>query len=279
MKLVERGGYRGELQLRAPPDVVGLGEPFVGGSVGLAGEAGEGFGADDGAGGEVGDRLEHHGERAGGQRLVDAVLAAFVFGGGLPFGGDAHVERCLQLGVVLFEPAVQGAGLEQVGDPQQDLGAVEGLGEEVLGAGGQGPLPDFGGDIGGEDEDGQEPAFGHQALEGLHEGEAVEVRHVQVEQDQVGEGTGAAGDRLVGVGKAVHPADPVVEEAFEQGDVGGQVVDDDHGGVGCRSGGGGRQAEGRSQRVVVWVLAGGHRSSTASSTSRSSSRTSMGLVR
>lgn len=194
--------------------------------------------------------------------------------GGGTFGGDVGIDGGLEGGVVLFEPAVQGAGLEEVGDTEQNLGAVERLGEEVLGSRGQRQLLDLDVDVGGEHEDGQEASGGHEATEGLHDCEPVQVGHVQIEQDQVGQGPGAVGHRLPGVGEPVHLGDPCRgEEPSQQGDVGRGVVDDDHRGpAGCCG-----ERRGRVVHLPM-VPFGCHREPSASSRSPSTSRTSMGLV-
>jgi hypothetical protein len=75
--------------------------------------------------------------------------------------------------------------LEQVADPEQDLEMVERFGQEVVGARGERSSPGFGAYIGGQDQDGEVFTCGNAPGELCHDGEAIHVRHHQIEQDEI----------------------------------------------------------------------------------------------
>lgn len=76
--------------------------------------------------------------------------------------------------------------MQEVADPEQDLRDVERLGEEVARTVGQGPLLGLPGHVGREDEDREELFLGDVLAQLLQDGEPVEARHVEVQQDEVG---------------------------------------------------------------------------------------------
>ena len=104
----------------------------------------------------------------------------------------------------MLHTRVQRARLEQVAHPQQHLGAVERLGEKVLGAGGQRAFLCVGAEIGGEHDHRQEHAFGERGAECGEHGDAIEMGHVEVEEEQVGLELQAPLDRLPRVRERVH---------------------------------------------------------------------------
>ena len=68
--------------------------------------------------------------------------------------GGALADLFLQEDVLVLELDVQEAVFEQVANPQQHLGLVERLGQEILGSGGEGAVLGLGGHVGGEDQHG-----------------------------------------------------------------------------------------------------------------------------
>jgi len=98
-------------------------------------------------------------------------------------GAGLHLR--LQLLVLLAEADVEHPGCQEVGDAQRGLGDVDGLGEEVVRAQGQGGPPGAGRGVGGDYEPGDQVGGGDGGLESPEHLEAVHVGHVQVEHDQV----------------------------------------------------------------------------------------------
>ena len=85
-----------------------------------------------------------------------------------------------------LHPRIQGPGHEEVANPEQNLGAVERLGEEVLGPGGQYPLLHLGCGVGGQDEDRQELFLTQGGPQRLHHDEPVDGVHAQIEEHEIG---------------------------------------------------------------------------------------------
>jgi hypothetical protein len=127
---------------------------------------------------------------------------------------------------------VQGPGLQQVVDAQQELGVPERLGEEVPGSDGERAFAGRLGDVGGEHEDGDVAVRRDERLDLRHHLEAVGHRHVQVEHEQVGlEGDEALdGEARVVDGLEVGVAG-ALEHPPEDHEVGVLVVDDEDAGV------------------------------------------------
>ena len=96
-----------------------------------------------------------------------------------PFGDDR-----LQRAVLPLELEVQEPGVQEVLDPQEHLDPVERLGQEVLRARGQGALLGRHRHVRGQHQDRHVGLRGDRQL--AHHGDPVEVRHHQIEQDQVG---------------------------------------------------------------------------------------------
>ena len=95
---------------------------------------------------------------------------------------DARFEH-LVLGL---QREIEVAHLEEVADAQDDLGRVERLVDEVLGAHREGALLQMGVGVRRDEDDGQVAVGGQQRRELVEHPEAIEVGHVEVEQDQVG---------------------------------------------------------------------------------------------
>src|SRR5205807_8519171 len=143
---------------------------------------------------------------------------------------DLHLQDLIL--VRKFE--VKQPGLEQVVAPEEDLGRIEGLAQEVFGPAGQGALLRLRSDVGREHQDREERIGRERLLEVLHRHEPVPLRHVEVEQDQVGLELGDQGFDLARVGRAleVGVAGNPPERALEEMDVDFLVVDDqDPGGL------------------------------------------------
>src|SRR6266508_741219 len=90
-----------------------------------------------------------------------------------------------QLLVLLPELEMKLPNLQHVVNPEENLLQIEGFGEEVLRSSGQSFPLDLGRDVGGEYQDGQIAARRDQSCQLVHHLEAVEVRHEQVQKDQV----------------------------------------------------------------------------------------------
>ena len=152
-------------------------------------------------------------EPADSSRVLAGVVIP-VFGGAREPLDDLEMRAVQRLGPVedglfellllAFELRVQLARHEQVADPQERFDAVERLGEEVAGAHRQRALLDRGRVVGGHDEDRQVAFGGEQGANGLHHLEAVHVRHVEVEDDQVRPDLGEPRDRVARIGDAAH---------------------------------------------------------------------------
>ena len=151
----------------------------------------------------------------------------------LEFGG-ALVELRVEEVAEGLEAGVEDAHLEEVADAEEDLGGVEGLGEKIGGADGEGFAAGFVGGVGGEDEDGWHLLDGDAALEGLDEVEAGEGLHVPVQKQQVGLYVGKLGEGLRGVGDAdANGVTGAAENLAENGDIDLLVIDDEDAGVSC----------------------------------------------
>ena len=98
----------------------------------------------------------------------------------------AFADASLELASLLFEQEVAEAGLQQVADPQHDLDGVERLGEKVPGPHRERFLAALREHVRRQHEDGEVSMMSKARREPSEHAEAVEVRHVQVEQQQVG---------------------------------------------------------------------------------------------
>ena len=125
---------------------------------------------------------------------------------------------------------IEAARIEEVPDAQHDLEAVEGLRQEILGAGLEGALLRLAGRVGREDEDRLEDVFGNLQL--LDDGDPIQVRHHQVEQDQVGLELAGQGEDLPRIRGALDLAVASLRQhALEEPDVRGLIVDDEDSGL------------------------------------------------
>ena len=111
-----------------------------------------------------------------------------------PLGAFAYLG--LQPLVVRPEFDVKKAGLEKVLNAQEYFRRVEGLGEEVLRARGQGSSPGLLGHVGRESEHRKEASLGDEGLQRLHNPKAVGLRHEDVQENQVGLELGVEGEHL-----------------------------------------------------------------------------------
>ena len=137
---------------------------------------------------------------------------------------DGQLEPLL----LALELRVELPGDEQVADPQQRLDAVERLGEEIARPHRQRPLLHRRRVVGGDDQHRQVALDGEQRPQRLHHLEAVEVRHVQVEDDQVGPRDRHLADDLARVGEGGDVAAARGgQQPIEHAHVGRLVVDDE----------------------------------------------------
>ena len=97
----------------------------------------------------------------------------------------ALANRLLERAIVLGERHVQPARLEEIADAQQHLELLERLGEKVPRARRQGPSLRLRGRVGRQHDDRQVGVGGDLRLELSEHRHPVEVRHHQVEQDEV----------------------------------------------------------------------------------------------
>ena len=80
---------------------------------------------------------------------------------------------------------VQGPGLQEIPDPELHFRPVERFGNKIMCAHGKRPFPAPEVPSPGQDENGQIVVFGDYLAELVHDGDAIHVRHVQIQQDQV----------------------------------------------------------------------------------------------
>ncbi len=172
----------------------------------------------------------------GGQRqAVDGLLLG---GAQIVLGALEAVDGLSQLGCALVDPPleglavqaqlhVQGAGVEQVGHAGEHLLVVEGLEDEVLGDAPQRRPFALAADVGGEHENREVVVGVDQRRQPLHDREAVQDGHVEVEQDQVGPDLCVERLDPGGVGGGVNLSIAgQLEQLFEHPHVAGFVVDD-----------------------------------------------------
>ena len=96
-----------------------------------------------------------------------------------------HPHHGVQGGGLVVQESVRQMHIQQVAHPHQQLGAVERLGQVVAGPGTQGFKQVLLAMLGRQDHDRWQQGR-PQGLELLHDLKAIQVRHVQVEQDEVG---------------------------------------------------------------------------------------------
>ncbi len=177
----------------------------------------------------VRDARRHRAQRAEAFLLDGGVLGGAQLQEGVLQLGGAFADLFFEEDVLVLELDVQEAVFQQVADAQQHLGLVERLGEKILGSGGEGAVLGLGGHVGGEDQHGHGIFAGGQRLDLLHDVEAGDIGHMEVEQDEVGPEIQEMGHRLARVAGALDAggADEF-EDAFEQAHVGLFVVNDEN---------------------------------------------------
>ena len=154
------------------------------------------------------------------------------FGLGPPELGGAVPDAGLQRAVVVLQSRVQPARLQEVVHPQQDLGAVERLGDEVHRPTGEGPVAGGRVGVGGQDEDRQVRPVFVEVLQQVDHLEPVHGRHVEVQQHQVGPAELQHLRQRHRVGGRVHvPVALVPEDPPQEQHVRRFVVDDEDPGV------------------------------------------------
>ncbi len=157
--------------------------------------------------------------RRAGEPLDDLVLRRLEVARALP-----HLR--LEDLVLALHLEVQEARLEQRADPQHHLVGVERLGDEVFRPAQERLLPRLRRQVARHHQHREEGALGNlaQAVEHL---EAVHVRHVEVEQDQVGARVDVELHHLARVARALDPPEPLaLEQAPQHEHVRRLVVDD-----------------------------------------------------
>ena len=142
---------------------------------------------------------------------------------------------------------MQKPGLQQIADPQDHLGEVDGFGEEVPRARAEGALDGRRRRVAGQDERGK-VATGRVRGEVLQHAVPVEVRHVEVHEHEIRPEFGEPRDRFERVRITVHVHQPRAgQKRAQQRDIHRIVVDDQHPRVG-ESGEGHRRS--RRRRAV-----------------------------
>ena len=155
--------------------------------------------------------------------------------------GGAFADLFFEEDVLVLELDVQEAVFQEVADAQEHFGLVERLGEEILGPGGERAVLGLGGHVGGEHQHGHGVVDGGERLDLLHDVEAGDVGHVEVEQDEVRPEIQELRHRLAGVAGALDARGPdQFEDALQQAHVGLFVVNDENLGF----------ADGGTQHVV-----------------------------
>ena len=136
-------------------------------------------------------------------------------------------DRLFQRPLLRLERQVELASVEKVLDAKEGLDLVERLGHEVLGAGSERAMLGLHGHVGRQDENRQVLVRGNHGLELPEHTNPVEVRHQQVEQDQVGPERLVELQDTAGVRRALEvPIPGGLEQPLEQPDIGRLIVDD-----------------------------------------------------
>ena len=138
---------------------------------------------------------------------------------------------------VLRDLAMQGPGCEEVLDPDQHFVHVERLGDEVRRSHRQRALARLGRVIPRQHQDGEILGCGHPGPEALHHGYAVDLGHVEVQQQDVGFDLSEPrnGNPWIGDGRDL-PVARDSQHALQDLHVGWLVVDDQDARVGIAGG-------------------------------------------
>src|SRR5262249_35691226 len=139
-------------------------------------------------------------------------------------------------------------------DAQQQFAFVDGLGDKVVGAGLDGTL-DVAGVIEGGDHDDADVARGRVGAQALADLEAADLRHHDVEEDQVGLPGGDLVQRFLAVGGGADVVTAVAEVRLDQLDALRVVVGDEDARGRGRGRGLGRLGRGLHARLPKGVVA------------------------
>ncbi len=154
------------------------------------------------------------------QAFDDLDLRRFELAGPL---ADLRLEHL----VLALDLKIQEARFEQRADPEQDLVAVERFVDEVLGAARQRLSTDLGRHVARQHQDWQIARFG-KLVQTVEHFQTVHVRHVQVQQDQIGAEPHVEVGCLAGIVGALDPREPApLEEPAQHVHVRDFVVHDE----------------------------------------------------
>ncbi len=139
----------------------------------------------------------------------------------------ALLDALFQLLAPLHQLERQAPGEEQVLHPLEYLGGVKRLRDEILGAHGERPALRIPLLVAGEDQDRPVLVLRDPQRQLPHHLETVDVRHVQVQQDEIRLECQEKGQRLAGVLDAAAVfISRLAKNALQEPDVGGFIVDD-----------------------------------------------------
>ena len=168
----------------------------------------------------------------------------------------AFVDDLLERAIVALEVEVKIPRMEEVLDPQQHLQPVEGFRQEILGAGLQGALLRVAGRVGREDQDRQEHVLGNLKLP--DDRDPVQMRHHQIEQDQIGLRLGVQGEHLPRIrGASDLTVADVRQHPLQEPHVRRLVVDDEDSGLGENRGPHGHLTALDRRNPRAWVASPG----------------------
>ena len=130
------------------------------------------------------------------------------------------------------ELQMEQAGLEEITDPKEHLDMLERLGQEVLRPALEHAAFGLERHVGRQDQNGEIRRWLHQRLDLREDLEAIQVRHREIEQDEVGPNRGVERQRLARVRRGRHGGVALaLEQPLEEPHVGGLVVDDQDSGA------------------------------------------------
>jgi hypothetical protein len=150
-------------------------------------------------------------------------------GGELGFRIEPEGNFGFETGVLEFEGSAGGAEFELNANAADEFGDVDGFGDVVDGAGGEGADFLIGRIDRGEENDRQGGGGRSRAKRGANR-ETILPGHDDIEEDQVG---GAAGEDIAGSGATIGEEDPdafAPQSVANYAETGGSVVDDENGG-------------------------------------------------